>query len=96
MAKEARVVRDGDRFIVEIGRVGIDEDFAFGDVTADVQRLIDEATKELREWREAVMTENDRLNDENRSLRKQINIMGFAYDSLTRLYDSNRGDRPER
>jgi hypothetical protein len=66
------------------------------DVTADVQRLIDEATKELREWREAVMTENERLNDENRSLRKQINVMGFAYDSLKRLYDSNRGDRPER
>jgi hypothetical protein len=94
MNVQAWVYKTGNEYVA-----WVDEGGAFRKpyvVTPYVQRLIDEATKELREWREAIMTENERLNDENRSLRKQINIMGFAYDSLKRLYDSNRGDRPER
>jgi hypothetical protein len=47
MANIGRVFRDGDRFLVEVNP-GCCGQLALGDVTADVQQLIDEEVKSLR------------------------------------------------
>jgi hypothetical protein len=80
-------VKNGDRYTVYGG--GGTTAFV-ADVTADVQRLIDEATKELREERDALLAENERLGE---TLAKAADLLrksvGFDIEKWC-------GDRPER